>query len=209
MYGKVYFHPPGQYISLNGRMGYKIKAKDYVEATLNYHEYRMLEKDNPNYDPNAEDQNRFKTTCNPGEYNACMYDTLTKLMMNEVGCTVPYLPNVKDKICTDYESARKAFDIHWFRVTNQQHDCQAPCTYILTELSKSSNYYTAKTNDNSTIFKVYFQENISLSKEDYIFPFLSLVADLGAYLTILLGVSLLDAISFMYKCLEKPTIAIN
>ena len=106
-------------------------------------------------------------------------------------------------LCTDIEKAREAFDIHWFRVTNQQHDCQTPCNYILTELSKSSNYYTANKNDNSTIFKIYFQENINLSIEDYIFPFLNLVADLGAYLTILLGISALDAISFFIGVLDK------
>ena len=25
VYGKVYFHPPGQFLALNGRMGYKIR----------------------------------------------------------------------------------------------------------------------------------------------------------------------------------------
>ena len=71
-----------------------------VEAMLSYHEYRMLEKDNPNFDPEAKDQNKYSTTCNPGLYDSCMYQQLEKSMMAEVGCTVPYLPNVDDKICT-------------------------------------------------------------------------------------------------------------
>ena len=110
---------------------------DNVEAMLSYHEYRMLEKDNPNFDPEATDQNKYLTTCNPGFYDSCMYRQLEKSMMADAGCTVPYLPNVDGKICTTKNLARIAFDIHWYRVTNQQHDCQTPCNYILTELAKS------------------------------------------------------------------------
>ena len=100
IYGKIYFHPPDQYLSLNGRMGYKILKGDYVEAMLNYHEYRMLEKDNPNYDPEATDQNKYRTTCNPGLYDNCMYDTLKDDMLNGPGCTVPYIRDVENMICT-------------------------------------------------------------------------------------------------------------
>ena len=110
---KIYFHPPGQFLSLNGRMGYKIFFGDKIEASLNYHEYQMLEKTNPDYDPNALDQNKFPTTCNSGIYDQCIYQTLTKLMMNQAGCTVPYLPEVDGKICTDFNKSREAFDIHW------------------------------------------------------------------------------------------------
>ena len=60
----------------------------------------MLEKDNPNFDPEAKDQNKYLTTCNPELYDSCMYNNMEKRMMAEVGCTVPYLPNVDDKICT-------------------------------------------------------------------------------------------------------------
>ena len=61
----------------------------------------MLEKDNPNFDPEATDQNKYLTTCNPESYDSCMYKKMEKRMMAEVGCTVPYLPNVDDKICAD------------------------------------------------------------------------------------------------------------
>ena len=66
-----------------------------------------------------------------------------------------------------------------------------------------SNFKTANTNDNSTIFKIYFQENISLSQEEYILSFLNLVADLGAYLTILLGISVLDGVAYLINCLDS------
>jgi hypothetical protein len=91
-------------------------------------------------------------------------------------------------------------------VTNQQHDCQTPCSYILNDLSKSSNYYKAKSEDNSTIFKVYFQQRVAFNKEDYIFPFLTLVGDLGAYLTILLGVSVFDLVTFILTLVEKTKV---
>jgi hypothetical protein len=76
----------------------------------------------------------------------------------------------------------------------------------LNDLSKSSNYYKAKSGDNSTVFKVYFQERVTFSKEDYIFPFLTLVGDLGAYLTILLGVSVFDLVTFILTLVEKTKV---
>lgn len=204
-YGKVYFHPPGQFLSLNGRMGYKILSGDHVEAVLNYHEYRMLEKENPNYDPLAKDQNQFRTTCSQGNYDSCIYNKLEQSMMQDAGCTVPYMPKVEGRICSEMDKARIAFDIHWFRVTNQQHDCQTPCNHILTELAKSGNFYSANTEENSTvaIFRIYLQESISLSQEDYILKFLNLVADLGAYLTILLGVSVLDGVLYLMDFISQ------
>ena len=78
-------------------------------------------------------------------------------------------------------------------------------TLILSMNLNYSNFKTANTNDNSTIFKIYFQENISLSQEDYILSFLNLVADLGAYLTILLGVSALDGVAYMIRCLDAKS----
>ena len=32
VYGKVYFHPPGQFLALNGRMGYKIRPGEPIKS---------------------------------------------------------------------------------------------------------------------------------------------------------------------------------
>ena len=94
-------------------MGYKVFKGDNIEAQLNYQEFRMLEKENPDHNPNAEDQAKFKTTCNPGEYDSCIYAKLRAQMLEEVNCTVPYMKGVETLICTQYAGASVAFRIHW------------------------------------------------------------------------------------------------
>ena len=32
VYGKVYFHPPGQFLAINGRMGYKIRQGKTIQS---------------------------------------------------------------------------------------------------------------------------------------------------------------------------------
>ena len=83
--------------SLVGFLIKMVKTKETFSKLINL--YRMLEKDNPNFDPEATDQNKYLTTCNPEPYDSCIYNQMEKRMMAEVGCTVPYLPNVDDKIC--------------------------------------------------------------------------------------------------------------
>ena len=52
-------------------------------------------------------------TCTNGtiEFDTCMYSKLRTLTINEVGCTVPWLPD-KSAICLDVERSRKAFQIY-------------------------------------------------------------------------------------------------
>ncbi len=94
-------------------MGYKILEGDSIEAMLTYQEFRMLRKHNPDFEPEAVDQNKFRTTCNPGEYDACIYSSLKRLMLDEVNCTAPYMAGSEGLICEDHTKARVAFKIHW------------------------------------------------------------------------------------------------
>jgi len=53
---------------------------------------------------------------------------MQKLMLEEVGCTVPWLPD-KSKICTDYEKSKIAFDIYQKNRRNQFDICPNECIF--------------------------------------------------------------------------------
>ena len=46
----MYFHLEGQFLDLNGRMGYIVSENQFMESKLNYVLAQMLEKYNPDYD---------------------------------------------------------------------------------------------------------------------------------------------------------------
>ena len=52
------------------------------------------------------------------EFDTCMYDGLKSIMTDEVGCTVPWLPD-KDNICVKEEERNKAFQAYQKNRRNQ------------------------------------------------------------------------------------------
>ena len=58
----------------------------------------------------GEDFSNCVDTFNPDPtYDGCIYSKLYELMMEEVGCTVPWIP-IKTDICKDPTKSKKAFD---------------------------------------------------------------------------------------------------
>ena len=58
-------------------------------------------------------------------------------------------------------------------------------------------------NGTKAILKVNFPQKIEVSKEDYIYPFLVLYADIGGYVTILLGISAFDVFTWIYSKIKS------
>ena len=44
-------------------------------------------------------------------YDHCMIEKMEELMMNETGCTVPWVTD-KNKICTDLDSSKRVYQIY-------------------------------------------------------------------------------------------------
>ena len=64
--------------------------------------------------------------CEKVDYDNCIYGTVTRMMKDEVGCTVPYVLD-NDNICETTEDSNKAYDIHRNHITNQENTCPSPC----------------------------------------------------------------------------------
>ena len=56
---------------------------------------------------------------NDGSFDSCIYSNVQRLMMEEVGCTVPWIPD-KSQICTDETKRKKAFDVYQQNRRNQK-----------------------------------------------------------------------------------------
>ena len=107
--------------------------------------------------------------------------------MDEIGCTTPFGVNL-DHICNDLNKsikAKKLYDLHRYR-HRKINDCPFPCQFIRISLAP----YSGRTDKNIT--KVKFDNFIKVTKAAYSYTELELLAELGGYVGLFLGLSVFD-----------------
>ena len=150
---------------------------------INYVDFHQLQK---------ETENGTKS-CGKEEYNNCMYSKLAGWMKNETedGCTVPWILDDK-KICTKDADINKAFWIYWNRVTNQRKDCLSPCNQLLIDVGSKDIDRKPLNNNQTSQLLLYFPPRVLRSNENYLYTILTLLAEIGGYMGLLLGYSLFN-----------------
>ena len=91
-------------------------------------------------------------------------------------------------------------------MTNQEKDCNAQCQFIMADLSTSKaggplRDRFDKNNPNTTTaaIRIHYPSKVEVNKEEYIYPLMHLFAEMGGYASILVGFSLLDVVTTIYK----------
>ena len=188
-YVKQYLHAENQFLNSNGRMGYKILQGNKAENQVNFMAIRMIT------DKKTEDGN---PTCSTGDFDHCLYDVMEHVMESEVGCVAPWVVHA-DHMCLDKESAYRALMIAWDRNTNQRKDCVEPCDFFIMNLGAKNGEqmaeipgYNETTGSGEGLQVFYFPGRVLVNEEKDLYPLLSLAAEVGGYVGLLLGVSFLQ-----------------
>ena len=176
-------------------MGHKVLLGTNMQAQVDVHHFSLLQKKLEN----------GLLSCEHFNYDQCIYKTLEKHMNESYGCIAPWVVGSKVGICTDYEKAKGAFEIAWNRVTNQKSDCPNLCEKIKVFLG-GKNTGELENNDKSLVY-LYFQATTQSSQEHLLYIELNLFAEIGGYLGLLLGYSLLSFAQFIGDFLEKKDIS--
>ena len=119
---QVYFHSKDQFLDLSGRLGNKIYLGKRHEAQITVQDAFQLEYKNVHNGIIFYESDR---KCSYKSYDSCMYQTLTKAMVQETEdqCTVPWVPysdlRYVSRICTKAKDINTTFWIAWSRITNQ------------------------------------------------------------------------------------------
>ena len=106
--------------------------------------------------------------------------------VDKFGCVTPFGYN-KTNICTNSTLAKQAFDYYKYSFTKHTENCLNPCNYFLVntlktrELNRSLPY---------AIVRLSFAEYIETTTSHYSYLTLSLIAEIGGYVGLFLGVSL-------------------
>ena len=178
---KQYIHAHGQFLNMNGRMGNKIYPGNIVENQITFVDVHMLQK------KDAEG----RLMCTREKYDDCIYGTMERLMMDTYNCTSPWVIN--QKICEKGVSVYRTYLISRGHVTNQLKDCLPPCNFLMVTVgARNFDHYE---NVTYSIQRYSFPQRILLTEENYLYLFLTLAAEIGGYVGLLLGVSFMHGSS--------------
>ena len=170
----VKVHTPGMFLT---ELKYWDVETYMIEGDINYEIITQLNTDEHpcNADP---------------EYNRddCVVRKIHEKSMEKWGCTTPYGLN-KSHICTDQEKMKEAaiyFDQN-LMAFDEFGECLLPCTTIIPTLSMRS-----KSDVGFAFLSLEFPARIKVVEAYPAYIFLSFVAEVGGFVGLFLGVSLLD-----------------
>ena len=117
--------------------------------------------------------------------------------MSEIGCTTPFGPD-KSKICTNSEDAAKAVALfrNLTRGNSNEADSQCPatCKYQLMTFEQREQglfwYGLGQLQDKGRVAIAFQRRFVKLSKSRYSYQLLELIAELGGYVGLFLGLSI-------------------
>ena len=136
--------------------------------------------------------------------------------MEKVGCTSPFEPN-KSYICTSPELGEKAYydyfeEFTFNNISEAYKRCPKSCDYLMvifSSFSKATSWYD---NIGSLTFK--FQRFVKVSTSEFSYSELELLAEVGGYFGLFLGISVNQLIILLQKLLDIitfwiPSIAVH
>ena len=175
----IYIHTPGMFSKWR-----KIGSKINVEFGKFYN-YEVNHKYHELLDYGGAHCNNDITY----QMDACNYEVVENESMEMLGCTTPFGPN-KTKICTNSTKGREATRIHARYLSPDSRTvlpiawCHYPCSYFLVSSKQfeegGCTYGCVSLN---------FEQLIQVTKSHYTYSELSMIAEIGGYVGLFLGIS--------------------
>ena len=189
---KIYIHTPGKYAT--ARKGTKIKNVMGRESKVQVSHELFYTLDDAG-----------KPCIQDSTYNKdlCMFAAFEKTV-EKYGCTTPFgmSGNIKDKICKGKENdnATEVFKIHktWFdeKDVHFSKSCPNPCHIILTAAYRAPEV-SEKIDNGTSQIKLLFNNRIKIINDYQLYSGLSLLAEIGGYFGLFLGVSINQITKFI------------
>lgn len=182
----VYVHSPGSYFGTDYKE-FKVLVGDQVRVDVLHEVFEVLD-----FDGQACEKYPFGR-------DACIFEIIQKESMEQVGCTSPYGRN-KSNICTNNEEkSAKAYwifeDLTQNNLTDANERCPKSCTYQMTTFSSFLKEDYGDPDQGYLYLK--FQRFIKVSRSRYAYTWLELLAEVGGYVGLFLGVSVNQTLSIL------------
>lgn len=126
-------------------------------------------------------------------------ECFAKSVNAELGCRLPY-GSYQGSFCQDVESANQAKAKFWSTVTDESK-CKIPCKFIISSVSTQSN--TKSEDENSTFIFFNFKRQLRRSRSRILYKGLELMAEVGGYLGLFLGLSIYHVGDQLFETIKK------
>ena len=138
----------------------------------------------------------------------CVNKAVEKESLEQIGCTTPYGPD-KNHICKNKNegyAAQKLYNKNFpgssifktmaWQSSNLTKECLNPCK-IFTFMTRSFEKYKKSKKRSYSSILIYFEENIKVTRDYYIYTKINLIAEIGGYVGLFLGVSVNQVINLI------------
>ena len=168
------FHSPQLYFSSNEYQDKIIKRNTTVFIKIDYNVRKVLDyegKPCTDYGNSTRDE--------------CFLKAIDQVLMKEVGCTTPFSYD-KSNICTQPTYAAKAqgiYDQYLYQNSLLESTCPRSCTHLKSQITSDTTY------PGQGLSRINFPDYIQVFESYYTYDGLSMVAEIGGYVGLFLGVS--------------------
>ena len=139
------------------------------------------------------------------KYDETLYHNLANILQSEFNCTVPFLPDDPYNwvpICKDPEIRSKAYKRYdLLKRNNGNKVCKNPCSTIQTYFGLF--FKDPKYVGNKAYLKIYLQSMTTIKRSVMDYDAVDMVADIGGYTGLLLGMSAIHVSKLIFKAMLK------
>jgi hypothetical protein len=179
----IFIHHFGQFLSPNSRSRVDVDKGKFVKIAISHEVVQLLSGED--FGTCVDNYGKSK------DFDDCMYTKMHKLMIDEVGCTVPWLPD-KSKICVQPTKRTQAFDVYQKNRRNQQDICPNSCLFTNMYFGPPVTGINGPERSELAWGVFYFRRDIKTTNEYILYTLLSMAAEIGGYVGLLLGASLVN-----------------
>lgn len=134
----------------------------------------------------------------------CVNEEVETKSLQEFNCTTPFGPN-KAQICQDPEVGAKVNEIYIEKIEKHRHNCLSPCSFLSIMATKTKEI-DKKTSYANGQLSINFKENIKVNTSYFVYSGLTLIAEIGGYVGLFLGVSInqvTNLIEWIFTLIKK------
>ena len=189
----VYFHHPGQFRSIDtkSKLYTRKGQKLFMDMTYSIMENTLKSK---SHIP-CSDETDF-------EFDKCFYQAIAQDLMNELNCVVPFIKTSENyHICVNKAQA----EVDKMMLALEKHKtttgpCKSPCTSMNIDFGVL--FDDSIRNDEKSFLRIYFKSNIKFKQTIYDYTLLSLLAEIGGYTGLLLGISVANVTTVLERMFQ-------
>ena len=189
----IYFHHPGQFHSRSKSKLYTLKGHKYfMDMTYSIMENTLKSESTLP----CSDETDF-------EFDNCFYQAIAQDLMNEFNCVVPFIKTSENNIIcvkksqTEIDEMMLAFKKSSSNII--KGSCMLPCASMDIFFGV---LFDGIRNDGKSFLRIYLKNNVKFQQTVYDYTLLSLLAEIGGYTGLLLGISVANITTLLEKMFQ-------